>query len=221
MPPLPEAPPEDAVEGMLMGKPDCHFAAACGIGKIPDGYKVLPTVLWLESETGFSTPWLMNRPILNTLSDYEVMPGQLLTLYGRNLCAGDEYIREKYLVLFQNRDTEQRYPAEVLGTAEQVLGDEKPYCLHIKVPDPLPAGQYSLSVNLLNCGQFGYSDRYRWRWWKNGPFCPPCRGWISMPIASQNGILILWRPSICGGSLWPTESIATGQCCKRRSTMPP
>lgn len=143
--PLPEAPPEDAVEGMLMGKPDCHFAAACGIGKIPDGYKVLPTVLWLESETGFSTPWLMNRPILNTLSDYEVMPGQLLTLYGRNLCAGDEYIREKYLVLFQNRDTEQRYPAEVLGTAEQVLGDEKPYCLHIKVPDPLPAGQYSLS----------------------------------------------------------------------------
>ena len=156
--PLPEAPPEDAVEGMLMGKPDCHFASACGIGKIPDGYKVLPTVLWLESETGFSTPWLMNRPILNTLSDYEVMPGQLLTLYGRNLCAGDEYIREKYLALFQNRDTGQRYPAEVLGTAEQVLGDEKPYCLHIKVPDPLPAGQYSLSVNLLNCGQFGYSD---------------------------------------------------------------
>ena len=78
--PLPEAPPEDAVEGLRMGKPDCHFAAACGIGKIPDGYKVLPTVLWLESETGFSTPWLMNRPILNTLSDYEVMPGQLLTL---------------------------------------------------------------------------------------------------------------------------------------------
>ena len=33
--PLPEAPPEDAVEGMLMGKPDCPFAAACGIGKSP------------------------------------------------------------------------------------------------------------------------------------------------------------------------------------------
>jgi hypothetical protein len=109
------------------------IAAQLGALAITDD--VLPTVIWLKNAAGFSPPYYFNRPKLIFSSDPEVLPGERLRLFGRNLLPGDCEAGEKYdyPVAFQAADGTVRF-GKVLDMDPQDRQDIKPYQLQVQVP---------------------------------------------------------------------------------------
>ncbi|MCL2499149.1 MAG: hypothetical protein FWE90_02310 [Defluviitaleaceae bacterium] len=156
--PLPATPPIEALEGTLLPWRKPQFAAAHGNGAKHLCSETVPTVIWLEADGVYSEPYLMNAPIIYTLGEADIRPGQMLTAYGRSLSPTCETFSPQMKYLTQYHGSGGIYHGEIIWIAEQSLGDYKQYVYHTRVPDDIPPGEYEFSMNLLNGGEHGFSN---------------------------------------------------------------
>lgn len=157
---LPSVPPAEAKATAVLGRPSGRILIASQLGPFPAlGDSVRPTVAWVKNAAGYSRPYFFNRPKLMFASDAEVLPGQRLRLFGRNLAppscaAGGTY---DYPVAFQAASGTIHW-GKVLDFTDQDRMDVKPYQLMVQVPLDLLAGEYSVRVHLLCGGPSAWSN---------------------------------------------------------------
>jgi hypothetical protein len=157
---LPSVPPAEAKATAVLGRPSGRILIASQLGPFPAlGDSVRPTVAWVKNAAGYSRPYFFNRPKLMFASDAEVLPGQRLRLFGRNLAppscaAGGTY---DYPVAFQAASGTIHW-GKVLDFTDQDRMDVKPYQLMVQVPRDLLAGEYSVRVHLLCGGPSAWSN---------------------------------------------------------------
>jgi hypothetical protein len=116
---------------------------------------------WVKTIEGFSKPYYFNVPELWFVSDPEIVSGQRLRLFGRNLAPGDGRTngdRYNYAVAFRHTGSGTIYWGQVLDSTTQDRADFKPYHLQVKVPGNLAAGDYEVRVHALYGGAAGWSN---------------------------------------------------------------
>jgi parallel beta-helix repeat protein len=160
--PLPGTPPQGAIKTTVLGTPESHMMAAVQVGgqlAVTEG--TMPTVAWVETPAGLSQPYMLNKPELFFLSEPEVLPGQNLRIFGRNLQTRFEINGPEYDLPVAFRDTKSSsvYWGTVLVNESQERANLKAYQLNVLVPKEIVPGDYDVSVHVGYGGQQGWSNK--------------------------------------------------------------
>ncbi len=158
-PALPSLPPPAARRTRVLGMPSGRLLIAAQLGEMARNDDVVPTVSWVKNTAGFSRPYYFNRPQLVFSSNPEVLPGERLRLFGRNLAPKDCTSGEKYdyPVAFESADGRVRF-GQVLDVDPQDRQDVKAFQLQVRVPTDLPPGSYHVKVHVLHGGPAAWSN---------------------------------------------------------------
>lgn len=157
---LPKQLPEDAqVAGFLTDTDNPQVAMVCREASSEparDGGEILPTVLWIGNDAGFSNPYMVNAPQLWFPSDLTVVPGQQMRLFGINL-SGRGY--NQTLIAMQNQENEKIYWGRLLLRFNQEHANVRQHELSFRIPDDIPNGIYSVRIYRFDGGPYGWSNK--------------------------------------------------------------
>ncbi|MBO9607045.1 MAG: hypothetical protein J7639_13885 [Paenibacillaceae bacterium] len=159
LPALPAVPEANAVKVGIISQPNAHTLIAKGIG---ENYyvarAVAPTVLWLKSASGWSAPYMFNKPDLYFSSYDKVLPGQEMSVFGIDLANADTNPATG-LVMFRNVATDAVFWGTVLTTSNQNRPNRYQYSWDFKVPGDAVPGTYEVAIHNLNGGAYSWSNR--------------------------------------------------------------
>lgn len=160
--PAPATPPADATKAVILGEPDSHLLAAGQLSYPtvqwdPSG---VPTWIWVKTPAGLSQPYLINKPELFFVEDSDVVAGQAIRVFGRDLETARE-AQVNFPVALTNTETQRTYWGQYLVSNGQEQANERPYVASILFPDDIPAGPYDISMHMLYGGSHGWSNRVK------------------------------------------------------------
>ncbi len=161
LPPLPDEPPGEAQPAERLGDPgNPRVAMVRQLGSAHpawDDSHILPTVIWIEHEAGYSAPYLVNGPQLWFASESAAVPGERLRLFGTNLFGGPNNPSQS-LIALRNPDSGEVFWGRQLRRYNQEHPNVRQHEISFRLPAELPPGNYEVRVHHLAGGPHGWSN---------------------------------------------------------------
>ncbi len=157
-PPLPETPPEGALPCRVLGGDSqwLHVRMCCSRRswvRVP-----ATTVLWAGDETGWSRPYVVNRPQAQWLSPGTAVAGEALRIFGRTFAWGWQI---KPAVAYVRRLGGGKPIRLARAPQHREDGHTQRWCLSAWLPEDLEPGEYEVFVHARHGGPWGWSDPLR------------------------------------------------------------
>lgn len=154
-PRLPATPPERALECEVLAGGDHWLQVRMKCSRRPWVNVPATTAIWARDASGWSQPYLVNRPQAQWLSPATQAPGEVVRIFGRTFAWGHQLpAAEAFL---RKVGSEQLVPLRrAAGHRED--GHTERWCLSVWLPEELEPGRYEILVHGRHGGPYGWSD---------------------------------------------------------------
>lgn len=157
---LPGKPPDAAQPGEFLGNTGSpQVAMVCrkaSSAPANDDGAIMPTVLWIGNDSGFSSPYMVNAPQLWFSSDQIVVPGQQMRLFGINLSYTGN---TPSLIALTHLGNGTIYWGQLLIRFNQEHANVRQHEMSFRIPADIPYGAYSVRVYRFDGGPYGWSNK--------------------------------------------------------------
>lgn len=154
-PALPGTPPEDALDCRVLGTGERYLHAVMQCSRLPWTRVPVTTALWVGDGSGWSKPFVVNRPRAQWLSPRVQEPGEVVRIFGRTFAW--TYQLPPAQVFIRRAGGRELAPLRQAHDHRED-GHTERWCLAAWLPEEIAPGEYELFVHGRHGGQHGWSE---------------------------------------------------------------